>query len=126
MKQFLALAILTMTCAACSGDISSYEDALEAQTDIMKEMVGVLEGVNDQASAEKAADQIEALGSRLAKIAQQIQGLPKPSMEELEEFGAKQRQQNQAFQEKASAQMMKLAEYPVLTDAWMRAMTGMQ
>lgn len=124
MNRFLMIAILVSSCFACGSDVSSYEDAVDAQTDVMTEMISVLEGVNDQASAQKAAGEIEALGNRLAEIAKQVQNLPKPSMEEMREIGEAQQAKTREFQEKATAQMMKLAQYPALAEAWSRAMSS--
>lgn len=89
----------------------------------MNEMVSVLEGVTDEESANDAAGEIEALGTRLAEVASLIPDLPRPSMEELEEIGQQQRAQGREFQNQAAAQMMKLAGYPSLADAWTRAMS---
>lgn len=105
------------------GGIDSYADAVDAQAEIMNEMISVLEGVTDEESANDAAGEIEALGTRLAEVASLIPDLPRPSMEELEEIGQQQRAQGREFQNKAAAQMMKLAEYPSLADAWTRAMS---
>ena len=120
MWRTLTIVSVALVCASCGG-VDSYEDAVNAQTDIMAEMLEVLEGVDDEASAEKAAGKIEALGTQLAEIAKQMQEMPRPSMEELQEIGQKQRARTQEFQEKAVPQMMKLAQYPALREAWMRA-----
>jgi len=107
---------------SCGGGIGSYEDLMNAQGDLMSEMVNVLEGVNDQDSAETAASKIEAIGSQMAELAQKAQDLPKPSADEMQKIAKKQTERTQVFQEKAAGQMMKLVQYPVLGEAWMKAL----
>ncbi|UCG72367.1 MAG: hypothetical protein JSV45_14150 [Chromatiales bacterium] len=126
MWRTLMAAGLGALLLSCGGGIDSYADAVDAQAEIMQEMVSVLEGVTDEASAEKAAGKIEALGTEMAEIAALIPDLPRPSREELEAIGQQQREQGREFQNKTAAQMMKLAQYPVLADAWTRAMSNMR
>ena len=126
MWRLLMVTFVGMLCIACSSSISSYEEGIEAQSEIMAEMVSVLEGVSDEASAEKASSEIEALGNRLGELAMQVQELPEPTMEEMQEIARKQSAQQQDFQNKALPQMMKLAQYKSLSDAWTRALTNMR
>lgn len=126
MIRLLMVTFVSMLCIACSSGISSYEEGIEAQSDIMAEMVSVLEGVTDEASAEKASGEIEALGNRLGELAREVQELPTPTMEEMQEIARKQSAQQQDFQNKALPQMMKLAQYKSLSDAWTRALINMQ
>lgn len=126
MWRFLMATGAGLLLASCGGGIDSYEDAIEAQAEIMNEMVSVLEGVDDDASAEKAAGKIEALGTRLGEIAMMMPDLPQPSREELQEIREERQEMGREFQNTAAAQMMKLAEYPALADAWTRAMTNMR
>jgi len=127
MRRMLTAAVVGFLCIACGGDaIDSYEDGMEAQAEIMEEMVDVLEAVKDQASAEKAASEIEALGTRMADVIAQVKTLPPPSREQMQEIAEKYGADGREFQSKAAAQMMKLAEYPALSEAWMRVMSNMQ
>jgi hypothetical protein len=89
-------------------------------------MVSVLESVTDENSANEAADEIEALGNRLAEVAERIRKLPPPWREIMQERARQQGEESREFQSKAASQMMKLAEYPVLNDAWTRAMEDMK
>ncbi|MDJ0926635.1 MAG: hypothetical protein QNJ73_03205 [Gammaproteobacteria bacterium] len=120
MWRTLMVAGVALLIASCGG-VDSYEDAVNAQTEIMMEMLEILEGVDDEASAEKAAGRIEALGTQLAEIAKQMQEMPRPSIEELQEIGEQQRARTMEIQQKAVPQMMKLAQYPALREAWTRA-----
>ncbi len=92
----------------------------------MHDMISVLRDVDDESSAEKAAGKIEALGERLAEISSQLAELPRPDANEMLDIAQKQRGDMQAFQQDAATQMMKLAQYPVLMDAWMRAMENIR
>jgi hypothetical protein len=125
MRRILMAAFVSVLCVSCSGGgINSYEDGIEAQVEIMAEMISVLEGVTDEASADAAAGEIEALGNRLADVAAQIRDLPEPSMEELQAIAERQQARNQEFQMEAASQMMKLAQYESLRTAWMRAIAN--
>lgn len=127
MSRLTLTAALALLCVACGGPgIDSYEEAGEAQAEVMREMIGVLEGVDDDASAKAAAEEIEALGDRLQEIAKQISKLPPPSESELQEIIARQQEYGREFQQSAATQMMKIAQYPVLTEAWSNAMMKMQ
>lgn len=125
MLRILGVAVLALSCAACDRGIGSYEEGIAAQNQVLMEMVAVLEGVDDEASAERAAGRIEALGKRLGEIAAQVRALPAPTMEEMRKISEQQRQAGKEFQRKAGAQMSKLAEYESLRDAWSRAMEYM-
>ncbi len=127
MRRILMAAVVSVLSVSCGGGgISSYEDAMEAQAEIMEEMVDVLEGVKDQASAEKAASEIEALGTRMADVVAQVKKLPPPTREQMQEIAEKYGADGREFQSKAAAQMMKLAEYPVLSEAWEHVMANLQ
>ena len=124
MWRNLAITLAAVVLASCGGGINSYEDAMNAQSDIMRDMVQVLEGVNDEESAEKAAAKIEAFGTELMEIANQVKDLPRPSMEEMQKISKKQMEHSGEFQTKAAGQMMKLMQYPVLGKAWTNAMSN--
>ncbi len=120
------MAVTALLFAACSGGIGSYEEGIEAQAEVMQEMLRVLEDVDDKSSAKRAAGDIESLGKRLAEISEQMAELQRPNAKEMQDIMQKQRAEMQGFQQEAAAQMMKLAQYPVLTDAWMRALENMR
>ncbi|MBT8100307.1 MAG: hypothetical protein KJO82_11175 [Gammaproteobacteria bacterium] len=117
--------VLALGLAACGSGIDSYEDAVDAQAEVMEQMIHVLENVEDQATADAAVDDIEKLGEDLAAIMQEMRKLPEPTMDELMEIGQKQGAKMIEFQERAMPQLMKLAKYPNLSEAWMRAMQNM-
>ena len=125
MRRIAALMIVGLMLSSCGGGIDSYEDGMEAQADLMEEMIGVLKGVDDEDSAQKAAARIEEIGGKMAEIANRIAELPRPDAEEMQELAEKQRNRMRSIQQDATEQMTKIAQYPVLRDAWMNAMRDM-
>ena len=111
MLRVITLISFGLIISACGGGIDSYEEGITAQAELMQEMISVLEDVTDEASANRAAGKIESIGGRMGEIAKQVSELPRPNAKEM-----------QAFQQSTMAQMMKLAQYPVLQEAWMSAM----
>lgn len=126
MFKLAVLSAVAMLVCACGGGIKSYEDGVKAETKIMDEIVKVLESVDDEDSANAAASKIEELGKEFADLAQEIAKLPAPSQEELQRISRKQNAYTQEFQQKIVPQMMKFAKYPVLSDAWSKAMAEVQ
>lgn len=124
-KLAVLCAVAVLVCA-CGGGINSYEDGVKAEAKIMDEIVKVLESVDDEESANAAASKIEELGKEFADLAQEIAKLPPPSQEELQRISRKQNAYTQEFQKKIVPQMMKFAKYPVLSDAWSKAMEEVQ
>ena len=126
MRRVITMVASCLIISACGGGIDTYEEGMDAYAEVMEEMLSVLEGVTYESSAEKAAGKIEALGNRLADVTTQIADLPQPDAKEMQEMAKNQRAKMQDFQQGAPAQMMKMAQYPVLLDAWMRAMENMR
>lgn len=124
MWRIAVITLSGLVITSCGGGIGSYEDGMEAQADLMGEMISVLKGVDDEASANKAADRIEEIGGKMAEIANQMKELPRPDAKEMQELAKKQRAKMQAIQQEAMQQMVKIAQYPVLQDAWMNTMNN--
>ena len=122
MLRVITLISFGLIISACGGGIDSYEEGITAQAELMQEMISVLEDVTDEASANRAAGKIESIGGRMGEIAKQVSELPRPNAKEMQEIAKMQRKEMQAFQQNTVAQMMKLAQYPVLQEAWMSAM----
>lgn len=125
MRRILIPALAASLCVACGG-ASSYEEIVNAQADVLTEMIEVLEGVTDEESAEDAVDEIEALGARLGELVDEIERLPEPSTAELQRITEAQGERMQEFQRTAAPQLMKLAQYPVLAEAWTRAVANFE
>ena len=126
MWRILGVTIVCLLCTACSNSISSYEEGIEAQAEIMAQMVSVLEGVTDQESADKATARIEALGDQLAEVTAQVKGLPQPTLKEMQEIAQNQRAQQEELQKNAVSQLMKLDQYDSLHKAWTRALAKLR
>lgn len=125
MWRVIKIGVLSVMIASCGGGIDTYEEGVEAQVQVMEDMIDVLRGVDDDDSAEDAAGEIEALGNRLAEISSQMAELPTPTASEMQAIAAEQMEKTQALQQDVVGQMMKIAEYPVLMEAWMSAMQNM-
>ena len=67
---------------------------------------------------------IESLGERLADVASQMRELPQPEFEEMQALMSKHGKRMQQFQGEASAQLMKLAKYPELMEAYTKAVAN--
>ncbi|MGA8206133.1 MAG: hypothetical protein WB812_16585 [Woeseiaceae bacterium] len=125
MRRAATLIALGLILSSCGGRVDSFEEGMEAQADLMEEMIDVLKGVDDEASAKQAAGRIEEIGARMAEIAKRISALPRPDAEEMQKLAEKQRDRMRSIQQDATKQMTKIAQYPVLRDAWMKAMRDM-
>jgi predicted trehalose synthase len=124
MWRIAAIVVSSLIITSCSGGIGSYEEGMNAQGELMAEMISVLKGVEDEASANKAADRIKEIGGKMAEIANRMKELPRPDAKEMQELAQKQREKMRAIQQDAMEQMVKIAQYPVLQDAWMNAMNN--
>jgi len=60
----------------------------------------------------------------MAELAAQTQGLPVPEPEEMQAIGEKMAVRAQESQQQMMAQMMKLAEYPALQEAFEKAIVN--
>jgi hypothetical protein len=96
--------------------VTVVDTGLEAQLEITQEILDTLEGVTDPASAEAAEPVIEALANRLAEVGAQIRELPKPEPEVLREIAEPHSERTQEM----LTQLLKLAEYPELREAFAR------
>jgi hypothetical protein len=114
----------TLVLTACGGSIGSYDEAMEAQLDAMEDLVKVLEGVTDDSSATAAVSKIESIGDRMADVANQMRELPQPEMEEMQELMRKHGERMRQFQGDAMGQLLKLAKYPELIEAYSDAVAN--
>jgi hypothetical protein len=126
MKTLPALfAVVGLLLCSCGGKVDSYEEAMDAHLQIMDDMVSVLEGVTDQASAKAAQEDLAAIGQRARDLADQTKGLPQPDEAERKRMMDKGEARAQELQQQMMKQMMKLAQYPELQKAVSDAMSQM-
>lgn len=121
----LPITILLLTLAACGNDRppgpASYEEGLERQGRLVREITTVLQTVEDEAGAEQAAPRIEELSRELQTLAVQMNALPPLSWEEQDRL-TRERAGRAAERREAGRQMLKIERYPVLQQAWQRGM----
>ena len=121
----LSLPILMLILAACGNDQSpgpaSYEEGLERQGRLVREITTVLQTVEDEESAAQVAPRIEALSRELQTLAVQMNALPPLSWEEQDRL-TRERAGRAAERKEAGRQMLKIERYPVLQQAWQRGM----
>ncbi|WP_405236227.1 hypothetical protein [Lentisalinibacter orientalis] len=106
------------------GDaVAAYEQAMEAQRELVTEITGVLEGVTDEESAAAAAPRIEELSGELQRLAARINAMPQLPYAEQRRI-TQERAGSAAARRAAGKQMLKVEQYPVLKEAWSRGMRG--
>jgi len=105
------LALIALACAAC-GD--SHEKVMEDQLDLMEEMVAALEGITDQASADRATAQIKDLEPRRKELEARMAKLGTPTEEQQNAFKEKHGERLQKIFQRFMALMMKSQQYPEL------------
>ncbi len=131
MKRVIGVFVVCLMLAACGDNvkISSHEEGINAQLNVMDEMFTVLEGVEDEASARAARDDIEKLGQKLHEIATQMSKLPQPTAEEMKALAGNTeitKRQQELFGARMAKQLMKLAQYPELSEALTSAIGKME
>jgi hypothetical protein len=62
---FIAVTAMTLLLAGCKNDS---ESAISNAVDYQKDMVKILKGVTDQASAVAAKDKLQALGKKMSEF----------------------------------------------------------
>ncbi|WP_405228108.1 hypothetical protein [Lentisalinibacter sediminis] len=106
------------------GDaVAAYEQAMEAERELVTEITGVLEGVTDEESAAAAAPRIEELSGELQRLAARINAMPQLPYAEQKRI-TEERTGSAAARRAAGKQMLKIEQYPVLKEAWSRGMRG--
>jgi hypothetical protein len=103
-------AVATAVEAVSSSD--SRDKVFVDQLALMTSMTGVLEGVTDKATAEKAKPELKSLTEKAEVIKARADKLGEPSQEEEEAMKAKYGPQMEAVGSKMMAQMMRLMAKP--------------
>lgn len=124
MKRMLCTGLVVVLFCGLGGCKSKHEAVADDMTAVMSEMCDILDGVTDQASAEAAVPKIEQLGTRMKDIVERAKALGTPPKEEQERIQKKMTDQQQKLQARMQANGQKMAQYPVLMQAFMKMMTG--
>ena len=95
-----------------SGRGDSHESLAGEGQSTMNEMVSVLDGMKDEASAKSAKPKLTSLMDRLNDINQRQSRLPTPTEAEIKAMGAKYGKQMEELQKKFMGHMMRIAFDP--------------
>ena len=108
-NEAVADAVESMNAVA---SLDSRDKVMEDQLALMTSMVGVLEGVTDKATAEKAKPEMTSLNTKAEAVKLRADKLGEPSQEEEESLKAKYGPQLEEVGGKIMAQMMRLMAKP--------------
>jgi len=103
----LLLPVLILV-AGCGPDLSSHEGIVVAQLDLMDEMVDILEGITDEASAKAVLSKIEALKERLEEIQKAGKEIGKPAKDEENRLEEKYKSRQVELQKRLRAAISKI------------------
>ncbi|CAN5524098.1 hypothetical protein BH10PLA1_BH10PLA1_17810 [soil metagenome] len=108
--MILASVMLLVVCSGCGGD--SHEKLSKESVSTMKEMVSVLEGVKDEASAQSAKPQLKSLMEKLQDINHRQSKLPAPTEAEMKEMDSKYGKEMEETSRKFTSEMMRVMFTP--------------
>jgi hypothetical protein len=111
--------VLGLGLAACGG--GDHEAIIEEQADLMDEMLDILEGVTDEASAKEAAKKLEALAEDMQALAKRAEELGEPTPEQQKRLEEISKERQADAQKRMQAIMTKLMQYPELGEAFSKA-----
>ena len=111
MKRLLAFAA-ALTFVVCSGCGDSHESLTGESLSTMKELVSVLDGVKDEASAKSAKPKLKSLMEKLKDINQRQSKLPAPTDAQVKAMDAKYGKQMEEISQKLQSQMLRIAFDP--------------
>ncbi|MHC4550147.1 MAG: hypothetical protein ACYTEZ_15355 [Planctomycetota bacterium] len=117
-------AVLGLVLAACGGD--THESVAEDQFDLMEEILEIMDGVEDEASAKEAAKEIEALGEKIAALQKRAEALPEPTPEQEKELEAMVRERQADYGKRSQELAAKMMQYPELLQAFAKAGQAME
>lgn len=117
------IGLLALLCVACGKKIETHADAGEANLEIYEDMIEILEGVTDEASAKDAIPEMEEIGRRIAEVQKAIKDLPQMTKEDIDAM-SEMAKKTQVKQREVQQQFAKLGQYPELMQAVQNAMMG--
>jgi signal transduction histidine kinase len=115
----MAATVLGLVLGAC-GD--SHESVVDEQFDVMEEMLDILDGVTDEASAKEAGKELEALGEKLADLQKRMEKMPKPTPEQKKRLQAILTERQADFKKRSQTVLSKMMKYPELAQAFSKSM----
>lgn len=125
--RLLVLGLISFTLAGCgksgSGEGSggggggssaapakdSHEAAVNDMAGLLEELVTILEGAKDKATAEAAAEKLAGLESKFVKLGERMQALGEPAADKAKELEEKMKEKMQPLMQRMMATMMGLA-----------------
>ncbi|MHC4493992.1 MAG: hypothetical protein ACYTDU_20545 [Planctomycetota bacterium] len=117
-RTTVTAAVLGLVLGAC-GD--SHESVVDEQFDLMEEMLDILDGVTDEASAKEAAKDVEALGEKLADLQKRMEKMPEPTPEQQKKMQAMVAERQADYVKPSQQFAAKMMQYPELMQAFSRA-----
>jgi len=119
IRTTMTAAILGLVLSAC-GD--SHESVLDEQFDLREEMLDILDGVTDEASAKDAEGELEALGEKLMALQKRMAAMPEPTAEEQKAIAEMMTERQADYEKRSQAVFSKMMKYPGLAEAFSKSM----
>lgn len=114
MKRQLAFAVVVIFALCSSGCGDSHDSLTKEGMSAMTEMIGVLDGIKDAASAKAAKDKLKSIADKLKDIQQRQSKLPAPTEAEAKAMGEKYGKQMEELQMKLAGNMMRIGFDPAI------------
>ena len=114
MKRQLAFAVVVVFALCSSGCGDSHDSLTKEGVSAMTEMVGVLDGVKDAASAKSAKDKLKSITDKLKDIQQRQSKLPALTEADFKSMETKYGKQMEELQMKLAGHMMRIGFDPAI------------
>ena len=128
MKTFAQIALTAIVAALLSscGGGASHEELADEMMGLMEEYADAIGSIKDEASADKAAEELEKIGGRMQELAERAQEMPDPSPEVQARIDKKMEEKEKALIGKIMGAMAPLAANPELLKRIEPAMAKIQ
>ncbi|MGH7175935.1 MAG: hypothetical protein ACREJC_01020 [Tepidisphaeraceae bacterium] len=114
MRRFYAV-VASVIILACSGCGDTQESLAVEGVATMKEMVSVLGGVKDEATAKSAKPKLKVLAERINDINERASKLPPPTEAEIKTMESKYGREMEEVQLKFASEMLRCMTDPKIT-----------
>jgi hypothetical protein len=111
MKPSLVLASVLML-LVCSGCGDSHEAVMNDQMSLTKDMLAIMQGIKDEASASAAKPKMQALAEKAKAIEERQKNLGKPSDAEVKQLQAKYGTEMEALMSKVMGEVIRISSIP--------------